>query len=112
METMKAIIFVHPANPLLEVAGTFVLANPTVYLPVSFMIIFQPGPQPVDRFNYSHMKGIFEFFFETARTFIDLALSSTLQNLTHVNFIIPHVGGSLPSIIDRCGSRTSVQIDL
>ncbi|KAJ7846458.1 hypothetical protein B0H13DRAFT_2675555 [Mycena leptocephala] len=71
-------IFVHPANPLLETAGTLVLANPTVY------------PQ-----------GIAEFFFETARTFMDLALSSTLQNLTHVNFIVPHVGGSLPSIIDR-----------
>ncbi|KAJ6600610.1 hypothetical protein DFH09DRAFT_901434, partial [Mycena vulgaris] len=88
METMKGvlhpIIFVHPANPLLEVAGAFVLANLTVYLPVNFMNIFQP-----------------------ARTFIDLALSRTLQNLTHVNFIIPHVGGSLPSIIDRCGSRTS-----
>ncbi|KAJ7110682.1 hypothetical protein C8R44DRAFT_678272 [Mycena epipterygia] len=90
METMKgalshySIVFVHPANPLLEeVAGTFVLANPTVY------------PQ-----------GIVEFFFETARTFMDLALSHTLTNLTHVNFIIPHVGGSLPSIIDR-GIRVS-----
>ncbi|KAJ7795930.1 hypothetical protein B0H13DRAFT_2510709 [Mycena leptocephala] len=78
METMNAIIFVHPANPLLETAGTLVLANPTVY------------PQ-----------GLAEFFFETARTFMDLALSSTLQNLPHVNFIVPHVGGSLPSIIDR-----------
>ncbi|KAJ7931326.1 hypothetical protein B0H13DRAFT_2263902 [Mycena leptocephala] len=78
METMNAIIFVHPANPLFEFGGTFVMANPTVYLP-----------------------GIVEFFFETARTFMDLALSSTLQNLTHVNFIVPHVGGSLPSIIDR-----------
>ncbi|KAJ6558329.1 hypothetical protein B0H19DRAFT_134469 [Mycena capillaripes] len=63
MEAMNAIIFVHPANPLLETAGIFVL---------------------------------------TARTFVDLALSRTLQNFTHVNFIIPHVnGGSLPSIIDR-----------
>ncbi|KAJ7190037.1 hypothetical protein GGX14DRAFT_483849 [Mycena pura] len=78
MEAIGAIVFVHPANPLLEVAGTFLLASPTVY------------PQ-----------GIFEFYFETARTFIDLALSGTLQNLTSVNFIIPHVGGSLPSIIDR-----------
>ncbi|KAJ7741323.1 hypothetical protein B0H16DRAFT_1694028 [Mycena metata] len=78
MENMEAIVFVHPANPLLEVAGNFLLASPTVY------------PQ-----------GIFEFYFETARTFIDLALSETLPNLTHVNFIIPHAGGGLPSIIDR-----------
>ncbi|KAJ7052888.1 hypothetical protein C8F01DRAFT_1261361 [Mycena amicta] len=74
-----AVVFVHPANPLLETAGgEFVLANPTVY-----------------------PTGIAEFFFETARTFMDLALSGTLQNLTHVDWIIPHVGGSLPSIIDR-----------
>ncbi|KAJ7288281.1 amidohydrolase 2 [Mycena rebaudengoi] len=78
MEMMKAVVFVHPADPLLEVAGTFVEANPTVYT-----------------------SGIVEFYFETARTFMDLALSRTLQNLTHINFIIPHAGGSLPSIIDR-----------
>ncbi|KAF8206800.1 hypothetical protein K438DRAFT_1816439 [Mycena galopus ATCC 62051] len=78
LEAMKAIVFVHPADPLLEVGGTFLLASPTVY-----------------------PDGIFEFYFETARTFIDLALSSTLQNLTNLNFIVPHVGGSLPSIIDR-----------
>ncbi|KAJ7347598.1 hypothetical protein DFH08DRAFT_162430 [Mycena albidolilacea] len=78
MEAMNAIVFVHPANPLMETAGGLVLANPTLY------------PQ-----------GIAEFFFETARTFMDLALSRTLQNLTHLNWIIPHVGGSLLSIIDR-----------
>ncbi|KAJ7022750.1 hypothetical protein C8F04DRAFT_926661, partial [Mycena alexandri] len=61
MQNMKAIVFVHPANPLLEVAGNFLLASPTVY------------PQ-----------GIFEFFCipHIARTFIDLALSGTLPNLT------------------------------
>ncbi|KAJ7925127.1 amidohydrolase 2 [Mycena leptocephala] len=82
METMNGalltIIFVHPANPLLETAGTLVLANPT-----------------------SHLLPTLTHVTYVARTFMDLALSSTLQNLTHVNFIVPHVGGSLPSIIDR-----------
>ncbi|KAJ7889401.1 hypothetical protein B0H13DRAFT_2041389 [Mycena leptocephala] len=59
METMNAIIFVHPANPLLETAGTLVLANPTVY------------PQ-------------------VTRTFMDLALSSTLQNLTQFLAVLFH----------------------
>ncbi|KAJ7496234.1 hypothetical protein B0H11DRAFT_857530 [Mycena galericulata] len=44
METMNAIIFVHPANPLLETAGTFVLANPTVY------------PQGIAEFLYGNMQ--------------------------------------------------------
>ncbi|KAJ7451226.1 hypothetical protein B0H11DRAFT_2246437 [Mycena galericulata] len=44
METMNAIIFVHPANPLFETAGTFVLANPTVY------------PQGIAEFLYGNMQ--------------------------------------------------------
>ncbi|KAF7341823.1 Amidohydro-rel domain-containing protein [Mycena sanguinolenta] len=115
MEAMNAIVFVHPAIPLLaEVGGIFLLASPTVYLPVSAIIIFTGIHSTVFM-----CKGLFEFFFETgkqmvliwsmsgfddmqvARTFIDLALSGTLQNLTNINYIVPHVGGSLPSIIDR-----------
>jgi hypothetical protein len=40
---LTAIIFVHPANPLFEFGGTFVMANPTVYLPVSKILIFHPA---------------------------------------------------------------------
>ncbi|KAJ6506846.1 hypothetical protein C8R45DRAFT_1176223 [Mycena sanguinolenta] len=79
MEAMDAIVFVHPANPLLaEVGGMFLLASPTVY-PAS----------------------VFPALRQATRTFIDLALSGTLQNLTNINYIRLTVGGSLPSIIDR-----------
>ncbi|KAF7354176.1 Amidohydro-rel domain-containing protein [Mycena venus] len=99
MEEMKAIVFVHPANPLMETAGRPCVGKSNrVPSGESQFIILQPW----HRFNACrHTKGIAEFFFETARTFMDLALSRTLQNLTHLNWIIPHVGGSLPSIIDR-----------
>jgi hypothetical protein len=32
---------------------------------------------------------------------MDLEVTQTLQNFTTINFIISHVGGSFPSIIDR-----------
>ncbi|KAJ6559147.1 hypothetical protein DFH09DRAFT_520835 [Mycena vulgaris] len=78
MEDSRSIIFVHPNEPLLEVNHTFVKANPTLHSPI-----------------------LAEFYFETARTFLDLAISRTLTNFTSLDFIIPHLGGSFPSIIDR-----------
>jgi predicted TIM-barrel fold metal-dependent hydrolase len=75
----KSVIFVHPNAPCLHTAnGSLVDANPTLY--------------PV---------GTVEFYFETARTFMDLSLSRTLLNFTQLNWIMPHAGGSFPSIISR-----------
>ena len=42
-----------------------------------------------------------EFFFETARTVMDLTTSQTIQNFTKIRYQIPSAGGSLPSIEDR-----------
>ena len=42
-----------------------------------------------------------EFFFETARTVMDLTTSQTIQNFTKIRYQIPSVGGSLPSTEDR-----------
>ncbi|KAJ6585043.1 hypothetical protein B0H19DRAFT_1107826 [Mycena capillaripes] len=78
MEHSQAIIFLHPMEALLEVNGTFIKANPTVYSPI-----------------------MAEFYFETARTILDLAISQTLTNYTSLDFIMPHLGGAFPSIIDR-----------
>ncbi|KAJ7672772.1 hypothetical protein B0H17DRAFT_178374 [Mycena rosella] len=78
MDNSRAIIFVHPTEASLVVNHTFVKANPTIHSPV-----------------------LAEFYFETARTFLDLAISQTLANFTNLDFIISHLGGSFPSIIDR-----------
>lgn len=81
------IIFVHPNEPCLRVPngnGSLISANPTVY-----------------------PSGLIEYYFETARTFADLTLTSTLSTFSKLNFIIPHAGGSFPSIISRMLSRLS-----
>ena len=81
------IIFVHPNEPCLRVPngnGSLIIANPTVY-----------------------PDGLVELYFESARTFMDLTLTSTLSTFSKLNFIVPHAGGSFPSIISRMLSRLS-----
>jgi predicted TIM-barrel fold metal-dependent hydrolase len=74
----KTICYVHPSAPYLKVNGQLVEANPTTY-----------------------PTGNIEFYFETARMMQDMFLSQTILNFTNINYVIPHVGGSAPSIFDR-----------
>ncbi|KAJ6477382.1 amidohydrolase 2 [Mycena vitilis] len=78
MDQLHAIIFLHPVEALLDLNGTFIKANPTAFSPV-----------------------MAEFYFETARTIMDLAMSQTLTKYTNLDFILPHLGGAFSSIIDR-----------
>ena len=85
--TANEIIFVHPNEPCMRIPngnGSLIIANPTVY-----------------------PDGLVELYFETARTFMDLTLTSTLSAFSKLNFIVPHAGGSFPSIISRMLSRLS-----
>ncbi|KAG6865411.1 hypothetical protein C0991_002905 [Blastosporella zonata] len=74
----NTILYVHPSTPYVTVNNKLVEANPT--------------PYPT---------GNIEFFFETARTLMDLTLTQTIQNFTSINYIIPHVGGAFPACADR-----------
>ncbi|APA15956.1 hypothetical protein SS1G_09143 [Sclerotinia sclerotiorum 1980 UF-70] len=71
-------IFVHPHTPYLRYNGVLIEANPTIY-----------PPRQV------------EFYFDTARTVMDLFLSGTVQNFTNIRYQVAHVGDSFPSVIDR-----------
>ncbi|KAM0805995.1 hypothetical protein BDR22DRAFT_896156 [Usnea florida] len=77
-ETPFEVVFIHSSSPLLNINGTFISGNPTIY-PDAYA----------------------EFFFETARTVMDLTTSQTIQNFTKIRYQIPSAGGSLPSIEDR-----------
>ncbi|KAH0345244.1 hypothetical protein KCU81_g4488, partial [Aureobasidium melanogenum] len=85
--TANEIIFVHPNEPCMRSPngnGSLIIANPTVY-----------------------PDGLVELYFESARTFMDLTLTSTLSTFSKLNFIVPHAGGSFPSIISRMLSSLS-----
>ncbi|KAG8904653.1 hypothetical protein FRC01_008653, partial [Tulasnella sp. 417] len=74
----KPIVYVHPTTPYLKVNGKFVEANPTLYIP-----------------------GLVEFYFETARCYMDLSYSGVLTKYTNIRWIAAHVGGAFPAILDR-----------
>jgi len=74
----KQIIFIHPTTPTMKCGNQLIEANPTPYI-----------------------SGSIEFYFETARTLEDLTLTQTLQQFTNINYVIPHLGGAFPAVIDR-----------
>ncbi|KAG9997167.1 hypothetical protein KCU78_g17087, partial [Aureobasidium melanogenum] len=85
--TANAIIFVHPNEPCMRIPNgnnSLIIANPTVY-----------------------PDGLVELYFESARTFMDLTLTSTLSTFSKLSFIVPHAGGSFPSITSRMLSSLS-----
>ncbi|KAG2016451.1 amidohydrolase 2 [Coprinopsis cinerea AmutBmut pab1-1] len=75
----RQIVYVHPTTPYIPVNDTFVVANPNPSMETSRM----------------------EYYMETARTFTDLTVTQTLQNFTNTHFVLPHLGGAFPVMIDR-----------
>ncbi|EAU90963.1 amidohydrolase 2 [Coprinopsis cinerea okayama7 len=75
----RQIVYVHPTTPYIPVNDTFVVANPNPSMETSRM----------------------EYYMETARTFTDLTITQTLQNFTNTHFVLPHLGGAFPVMIDR-----------
>lgn len=49
----------------------------------------------------SYPEGFVEYYFETARTFMDLTLTRTIANLTSLKWVVSHAGGAFPAIEDR-----------
>lgn len=72
----KAVVFMHPTTPCLP-SGT----------PATPITDF---PRPM-----------FEFLFDTARAVINLFLSGTVSRCPDVKFIVPHMGGTFPPLINR-----------
>jgi predicted TIM-barrel fold metal-dependent hydrolase len=51
---------------------------------------------------------MFEFMFDSARAVINLFLSGTISRCSNITFIIPHAGATLPPIIERFASFSSL----
>ncbi|KAL8792157.1 MAG: hypothetical protein Q9195_005253 [Heterodermia aff. obscurata] len=88
LNNRRALVFVHPVSPC-PPAHSATYATPyeryTVSAPLASVY---PAP-------------IFEFFFDSARSFIDLIMSGTARRFPHIKWIVTHCGGVLPSLIDR-----------
>ena len=75
----KAIVFMHPTTPCLQ-SGTAATPLPDF-------------PRPM-----------FEFLFDTARAVINLFLSGTVSRCPNIRFLVPHIGGTFPPLINRFAS--------
>lgn len=73
-------VFIHPTTPCAKHDGEeTVKATPLNQFPVP----------------------MFEFLFDTARAVINLFLSGTIARCPNITFVIPHAGGTLPTLIER-----------
>ncbi|KAL2432851.1 Decarboxylase macB [Exophiala dermatitidis] len=73
----KAIVFMHPTTPCLPHGG--------------------PAATPLPEYP----RPMFEFLFDTARAVINLFMSGTVSRCPNVTFLVPHVGGAFPPLINR-----------
>ena len=75
----RAVIFIHPTTPC--------MSDGTLAVPLQLF------PRPA-----------YEFFFDTCRAVISLFASGTVSRCPNVTFIIPHMGGAFPPLINRFSS--------
>lgn len=86
LNRVGATVFIHPTKPCIKCAGaTSTTTETTDALP----------------FGFNYPVPIFEFFFDTARCFINLFMSGTVNRNPNIRFIIPHSGGALPPLYSR-----------
>ena len=84
----RAIVFVHPVSPCPQSHNATCASPSECYAASAPLASVYPAP-------------IFEYFFDSARSFIDLILSGTARRFPEIRWIVTHCGGSLPSLIDR-----------
>jgi predicted TIM-barrel fold metal-dependent hydrolase len=88
LNDLGATVFIHPTAPCIHSSkGEASSASP---------------------FGAQYPIPIFEFFFDTARTVINLFSSGTVDRCPNVKFIIPHAGGALPPLMTRFIQFSSV----
>jgi 6-methylsalicylate decarboxylase len=86
LNQIGATVFIHPTKPCIKCAGaTSTTTETTDALP----------------FGFNYPVPIFEFFFDTARSFINLFMSGTVSRNPNIRFIIPHSGGAMPPLYSR-----------
>ncbi|QYT00077.1 Amidohydro-rel domain-containing protein [Trichoderma simmonsii] len=75
----NATIFIHPTSPCLQHGGTSQIVAPLTQY---------PNP-------------MFEFFFDTARTVVDMFVSGTIDRSPNVTIILSHAGGAITPLVAR-----------
>ena len=72
----KEVVFMHPTSPCMSDGS---IAAPLQFFP----------------------RSTYEFFFDTCRAVINLFASGTVSRCPNITFIVPHMGGAFPPLINR-----------
>ena len=83
-----AVVFIHPTAPCRHGSVDASLPQPARYEASSPLATAYRAP-------------MFEFFFDSARSILDLLLSGTMMRFPALRWVISHCGGVLPSLLDR-----------
>ncbi len=91
----NATVFIHPTSPHTGIAFKGNATNVQNALPLPQY----PAP-------------MFEFFFDTARTIINMFISGSTNRFPGVTYVVSHCGGALPPIIDRFAGFATVILQI
>lgn len=87
LNARNAIVFIHPTTPCTKTLDN----NNTSCIPATPLAPLYPRP-------------MFEFFFDSARCYINLFLQGLITRYPHITYTITHAGGVLPPLLDRFSS--------
>lgn len=90
LNTQGALVFVHPTSP----CQYSLCRDETCQRPYEK----HAASSPLATYYSSPM---FEFFFDSARSVVDLLATGTILRFPRIRWIITHCGNALPSLIDR-----------
>lgn len=87
LDSHNAVVFIHPTSPCS-------LTSRKCEPPSESYALSAPLAAP-------YRAPIFEFFFDSGRSILDLIMTGTACRFKRIRWIVSHCGGVLPSLIDR-----------
>lgn len=103
LDSRNAVVFVHPTvSPCcFHQSGNSVVAGPATSEGQEMHKSSMEQYSASSPLAGVYRAPLFEFFFDSARTFLDIINSGTFLRYPRIRWVVSHCGGVLPSLLDR-----------